>query len=211
MLFRSPRLPGSARELQSIAGVLRSAGMDCRLLTGPDASIGAVARELAHPPAVLHFAAHILAAPQTTSAVALSRSSRPGEHRILRPGEVFIALSRSGGGENQLLSSTTVSSTLRAGNSLVVLSGCGGANGAILPGVGLQGMARAWLAARSLSVVGSLWAQPDSAEPFFQAFYQSLAGNHDFRTALQAAQTAMLKQSDWRNRPHHWAGWRLVG
>jgi CHAT domain-containing protein len=206
-----PRLPGSARELQSVAGVLNSAGMDCRILTGSDASIGAVSRELAQPPAVLHFAAHILAAPQTTSAVALSRSSRPGENRILRPGEVFIGLSKSGIGESQLLSSTTVSSTLRADNSLVVLSGCGGANGAILPGIGLQGMAQAWLAARARSVVGSLWAQPDSAEPFFQAFYQSLARNHDFRTALQAAQTAMLKQSDWRNRPRHWAGWRLVG
>ncbi|MBE0659664.1 MAG: CHAT domain-containing protein [Bryobacteraceae bacterium] len=206
-----PRLPGSARELKSVASVLNSAGLDCRLLTGSDASIGAVVRELAQPPAVLHFAAHILAAPQTTSAVALSRSSRPGENRILRPGEVFIGLSRSGGGENQLLSSTTVSSTLRADNSLVVLSGCGGANGANLPGVGLQGMARAWLAARARSVVGSLWAQPDSAEPFFRAFYQSLARNQDFRTALQAAQTAMFRQSDWRNRPRHWAGWRLVG
>jgi CHAT domain-containing protein len=207
-----PRLPGSARELHSVAGVLNSAGMDCRLLTGSDASIGAVSRELARPPAVLHFAAHILAAPpQTTSTVALSRSSHQGESRILRPGEVFIGLSRSGGGENQLLSSTTVSSTLRADNSLVVLSGCGGANGDILPGIGLQGMARAWLAARARSVVGSLWAQPDSAEPFFQAFYQSLASNQDFRTALQAAQTAMFKHSDWRNRPRHWAGWRLIG
>ena len=206
-----PRLPGSAIELQTVSGILNAAGMHCRLLTGHEASIQAVARELAQPPSILHFAAHVLATPASGSAVALSRSSRAGVSRILRPGEVFIGLSRTANGENQLLSSTTVSSTLRADNSLIVLSGCGSANGAILPGVGFQGMARAWLAARAGSVVGSLWAQPDSAEPFFKHFYHSLTGNQDIRTALQAAQTAMLKQSDWRNRPRHWAGWRLVG
>ncbi|MBA3974563.1 MAG: hypothetical protein C0504_10140 [Candidatus Solibacter sp.] len=205
-----PRLPGSARELQSVAGVLDSAGIDCRLLTGAGASIAAVSRELAQPPSILHFAAHILAAPDSGSAVALSHSSPGGARTIIRPGEVFIALSRSGAGA-QLLSSTSVAASLRADNSLVVLSGCGSASGAILPGVGFQGMARAWLAARARSFLGSLWAQPDSAEPFFLAFYQALTRNHDFRTALQAAQTAMLKQSDWRNRPRHWAGWRLVG
>jgi CHAT domain-containing protein len=204
-------LPGSALELRAAAGVLHSAGIECRLLTGGDASIGAIERELARPPAILHFAAHILAAPETVSAVALSRSSPGVEGRILRPGEVFIGLSRTSQGESQLLSSTTVASTLRAGGALVVLSGCGSANGAILPGIGLQGMARAWLAARARSFVGSLWAQPDSAEPFFQAFYEALAQNQDYRTALKAAQTAMVKQSDWRKRPRHWAGWRLVG
>lgn len=206
-----PRLPGSARELRTVAGVLSAAGMACRLLTGPDASLQSVARELAQPPAILHFAAHVLAAPEAGSPIALSRSSRSGETRIIRPGEVFIGLSRSNGGESQMLSSTTVSSTLRADKALVVLSGCGSANGSILPGVGFQGMARAWLSVSARSVVGSLWAQPDSAEPFFQAFYQALTRNHDLRTALQAAQTAMLNHQDWRNQPRHWAGWRLVG
>lgn len=206
-----PRLPGSGREIKMVAGVLNSAGMDCRLLTGGDASLSAVARELAQPPAILHFAAHILAAPETGSPIALSRASHAGEQHIIRPGEIFIGLSRSGAGENAMLSSTTVASTLRADQSLVVLSGCGSANGAILPGVGLQGMARAWLSTRARSFVGSLWAQPDSAEPFFQVFYESLTRNQDSRTALQAAQTAMFKQKDWRNRPRHWAGWILAG
>lgn len=206
-----PRLPGSAVELRAAASVLDPAGVECRLLTGRDASIGAIERELASPPAILHIAAHILAAPDTGPGVALSRSSAGGEGTMVRPGEVFIGLSRTGGGQSQLLSSTTVAATLRADNALVVLSGCGSANGAILPGVGFQGMARAWLASRARALVGSLWAQPDSAEPFFQAFYRALAERKDYRTALQAAQTAMLRKSDWRKRPRHWAGWRLVG
>jgi CHAT domain-containing protein len=72
-------------------------------------------------------------------------------------------------------------------------------------------MTRAWLAARARSVVGSLWAQPDSSETFFKYLYGSLVQGNELRFALQAAQTAMIRSHDWRSQPSHWAGWILVG
>ncbi len=162
-------------------------------------------------PSIFHFAAHVLSAPAESGAVALSRSSRPQDSQIVRPGEVFIALGRGPGGRQQLLSSTNVASRLRADDAVIVLSGCGSAQGTALPGAGLQGMTRAWLAARARSVVGSLWAQPDSSEPFFRYLYGSLVKGTQLRFALQAAQTAMIQSRDWRNQPRHWAGWILVG
>jgi CHAT domain-containing protein len=130
---------------------------------------------------------------------------------MVRPGEVFIALGRAQGGRMDLLSSSAVASRMSAGGAIVVLSGCGSAQGTALPGAGLQGMTRAWLAARARSVVGSLWSQPDSSEPFFQHFYSSLAQGLELRSALQAAQTAMISDAGWRSQPRHWAGWILVG
>ena len=206
-----PRLPGAAREIQSAAEILRAAGTQCSLLTGGVVNLDSITRELAHPPSIFHFAAHVLSAPAESGAVALSRSSRPQDSQIVRPGEVFIALGRGPGGRQQLLSSTNVASRLRADDAVIVLSGCGSAQGTALPGAGLQGMTRAWLAARARSVVGSLWAQPDSSEPFFRYLYGSLVKGTQLRFALQAAQTAMIQSRDWRNQPRHWAGWILVG
>ncbi len=206
-----PRLPGAAREIQSAAEIFKAAGTQCSLLTGGGVSLDSITRELANPPSILHFAAHVLSAPDSTGTIALSRSSLLQDSQIVRPGEVFIALGRGPGGRQQLLSSTSVASRFRADNAVIVLSGCGSAQGTALPGAGLQGMTRAWLAARARSVVGSLWTQPDSSEPFFQYLYGSLVQGNELRFALQAAQTAMLRSRDWRSQPRHWAGWILVG
>lgn len=206
-----PRLPGTALEIQSAAEIFKAAGIQSSLLTGGGVSLDSITRELANPPSILHFAAHVLAAPDSDGAIALSRSSHPQDFLMVRPGEVFIALGRGPGGRQQLLSSTGVASRLRADNAVIVLSGCGSAQGTALPGAGLQGMTRAWLAARARAVVGSLWAQPDSSEPFFKYLYGSLVQGNDLRFSLQAAQTAMLRSHDWRSQPRHWAGWILVG
>jgi len=206
-----PRLPGSAVEIHSAADVLAPAGVQCSLLLGSRASLASVQRELANPPSILHFAAHVLAAPDSPYSIALSRASYALATRIVRPGEVFVALGRDASGRQQLLPASTVASRMRADGCLVVLSGCGSAQGAALPGSGLQGMTRAWLAARAGAVVGSLWSQPDSSGPFFRYLYSSLVQGTELRSALQAAQTAMLRNSDWRNQPRHWAGWILVG
>ncbi|HNY40720.1 MAG TPA: CHAT domain-containing protein [Bryobacteraceae bacterium] len=206
-----PRLPGAAFEIQSAAAILESAGAKCDLLTGRRVSLDEIAGEIARPPSILHFAAHVLSAPASGVAVALSRNPSPGAAQFVRPGEVFIALGRGPDGRQQLLSSTSIASRFRVNGSLVVLSGCGSARGAALPGAGLQGMTRAWLSASARSVVGSLWSQPDSSEHFFKYLYSSLVQGAELRSALQAAQTAMLRSRDWRNQPRHWAGWILVG
>jgi CHAT domain-containing protein len=127
------------------------------------------------------------------------------------PDEVFVALSLGSGNRLELLSSTVVSRQFRAPGSLVVLSGCESAAGPVLPGAGLQGMTSSWLAAGASAVLGSLWIQPDDAGLFFDAFYRNLRPGSDPESALQAAQTAMIRNAGWRADPRFWSAWILVG
>ncbi len=46
---------------------------------------------------------------------------------------------------------------------MVVLSGCNSAQGSVLPGTGLLGRNRAWLAAGTRNAIGSRWAVPDGS------------------------------------------------
>ena len=91
-------------------------------------------------PAVLHLATHVLFPPQDSS---------PG----------LVALSLTHGGELEFLSATEIAS-MRLNLGLVVLNGCSSARAAILPGAGLMGMTRAWLAAGARAVIVTRWATP---------------------------------------------------
>jgi len=95
----------------------------------------------------------------------------------------------------------------------VVLSGCHSAAGAVLPGTGLLGLSRAFLAAGARAVVSSRWSTPDDDGALFAAFYANLGvGNRmDAGRALRAAQLAMLRSGGRRARPRYWSAYFLVG
>ena len=131
-----PRLVGSAQELSACAREWRGSGT---LLTGPDLTIGRLAAELNRRPAVVHFATHFL---QPTPD---------------NPADVRIALGlipRTDQPRQELLSLTDLT-LLRVPGSLVSLSGCHSAAGLALPGAGLLGLSRAFLAA------GRQWCDRD--------------------------------------------------
>jgi CHAT domain-containing protein len=124
----------------------------------------------------------------------------------------LIALSFSAGGDTELLTPSEISSW-RIHTGLVVLSGCHSAAGAALPGTGVPGLTRAWLAAGAQSVVGSLWDTKDDDGALFSVLYHSLhsAGRLDAPRALREAQLAMIHSDGSQSRPGYWGAYFVMG
>ena len=189
-----PRLVASAAELDACARAWKG---DHILLEGEHASRRELVAEIAQEPAVLHFATHFLEFPgkQADSGIALGLTSGK-EIDLLTPEEI-------------------VHWPVRAG--LVVLSGCHSAAGAVLPGTGLLGLTRAFLAAGAGAVVSSRWATPDDDGALFAVFYGSLRSqwrtrnSTDAAGALREAQLATIRSGGERARPRYWSAFFLVG
>jgi CHAT domain-containing protein len=184
-----PRLVGSGTEVEACA---RAWDGQSVLLRGKDASREKLAEQLRQNPAVVHLATHYL-------------------ESAGRPRYSLIALSLAPTGETQVLSPLEVSGwRIHAG--LVVLSGCHSAAGAALPGEGVMGLTRAWLAAGARSVVGSLWDTPDDEGALFGEFYRYLRVTRQLNAgaALQAAQMAMIDSGGRLSRPSYWGAYFAV-
>jgi CHAT domain-containing protein len=196
-LAELPRLVGSLPEVENCARAWD--GTATVVLTGSAASRDSLARALnASPPAVLHFATHFISSRQTAD-------------------ETMIALSLQPGSSTPLLNLLTGRDiySLRLPGSLVVLSGCSSAAGRSLPGAGLLGLTRAFLAAGASSVVASHWPTPDDSGVLFASFYRNLRDRQSGTPsgpakALRAAQLEMLHSSSWRAAPRYWAAFQVT-
>ncbi len=188
-----PRLPGSGREIAACANAWKGP-VPPVLLTGGDACGAALRKALERRPSVLHLATHVIAPEQA-------------------PGQGLIALSLQSGGEPELVGPATIWNW-GLKSDLVVLSGCSSGQGAVLPGAGLMGLSRAWLASGSGAVVASRWPAPDDTGEFFLSFYRHLRETGAARrpdTALQRAQLEMLRSGTWRSSPKYWAAYFVAG
>jgi CHAT domain-containing protein len=100
---------------------------------------------------------------------------------------------------------------------LVILNGCNSAHAAILPGAGLMGLTRAWLAAGVSAVIVTRWAMPDQDDgELFPSFYERLHALHGLRDStsfaqvLQQAQLTELHAGGRRAKPAYWAAYFCV-
>jgi tetratricopeptide (TPR) repeat protein len=191
------RLVGSGREIASCARIWRSQGIEPILLTGAAANKESLSEALRRSPAVLHMAAHILFPTQNS-------------------GLGLVALALRPRGEVELLSATEIAN-MRVKLGLVVLNGCSSAHAEILPGAGLMGMTRAWLAAGARAVIVTRWAMADEDDgEIFASFYQRLHAVHGFKDrksfaqVLQLAQLNELHAGGRRASPAHWAAYFCV-
>jgi CHAT domain-containing protein len=185
-----PRLVGSSAEIRSCA---RLWGGDEILLTGRDASRARLLDALARNPAVVHIAAHVV------------QSTR-------KPAYGLIAFSPGGAGGPDLLAPYDIARwRFRAG--VVVLSGCSSGAGPALPGAGLLGLTRAWLAAGARNVVASRWPVTDDRSGIFEAFYRHLQadGVANPAQALQKAQKDIMLTGGYLSHPRHWGAYFVVG
>jgi tetratricopeptide (TPR) repeat protein len=192
-----PRLPGSGREVESCARVWTAAGRKAQLLEGPEANKRKLMEAAADRPAVLHVAAHMLFPAQES-------------------GSGMLALSIVGGGEVELLSETEVAG-MPAKVALVVLDGCSSGRGVVLPGAGLMGMTRAWLAAGARAVIATRWPVPDQdSGAIFASLYRlylergAAASPVSFGELLRDAQLAELRAGGKRAAPANWASYFSV-
>jgi CHAT domain-containing protein len=185
-----PRLVASGPELDACA---RAWDGQRVLLKGAEASRDKLQEQIRRNPAVLHFATHFLPSDggRISGLIALSLNPR-GETELLAPEEI---------------------AHWKVNGALVVLSGCRSAQGAVLPGTGLLGLTRAWLAAGAQSVIGSRWSTPDDSGELFSALYRNLRrqAHPDAAEALRAAQVEMISAGGWRAKPRYWGTYLTVG
>jgi tetratricopeptide (TPR) repeat protein len=196
-LYELARLPGTAREVDTCVKTWQSGGHETIVLKGADANTDGFRELLRKNPSVFHIAAHIVFPPVANG---------PG----------MIALALRPGASVQFVSATEIATT-RSRVGLVVLDGCSSANAPALPGAGLMGLTRAWLAAGARAVVATRWATGDQHNgDLFHSFYNRLAslersgGRISFSRLLQQAQIAELTSGDRRADPGRWAAYFCV-
>lgn len=180
------RLPGARREGRH---VVRRAGPGSVLRVGSEAGESFLKKQSLARFGVLHLAAHAVAdeANPEASAVLLATDA-PGEDGLLQVDEI-VRLDLEG--------------------SLVALSSCRSASGALLGGEGMMSLSRAFAAAGSTAVIGSLWpVRDDDAQAFFTVFYDHLAAGETAATAFSAAQRERLADGA---PAQGWAGFVLSG
>jgi CHAT domain-containing protein/tetratricopeptide (TPR) repeat protein len=179
-------LPDARREARRVA---RSCGPGSVVRFGPEAGEGFLKRQDLSRFGVLHLAAHAVADESSPEASAvLLAADAPGEDGRLQVDEI---------------------SRLDLRGSLVALSSCRSASGALVGGEGVMSLSRAFFAAGSAAVVGSLWPlRDDDAEAFFEIFYGRLADGDTAAAAFSAAQRQRLRD---RAPAEAWAGFVLSG
>ena len=119
-----------------------------------------------------------------------------------------VLLAADAPGEDGLLQVDEIT-RLDLRGSLVALSSCRSASGALLGGEGVMSLSRAFFAAGSATVIGSLWpVRDDDAEAFFAVFYDHLAAGETASAAFSAAQRERLEDGA---PAQAWAGFVLSG
>ena len=169
--------------------ILERLGDGGLLLLGSEAAESFLKGPGLHDFDVLHFAAHAIidtGHPQR-SAVLLAPGT-PEEDGLLQPRDI---------------------ARLDLEGKVVVLSACQGSSGTVLRGEGVLSLARAFFAAGSSAVVGSLWRlRDDEAAQLFDRFYAHLATGHSVEAALAAAQADRIQNGAPAGA---WAGLSVLG
>jgi CHAT domain-containing protein len=182
----TPRLPGTARELDEI-GCL--APTPPTILTGENATEAAVMRELPRHNSA-HIACHGVIDPDDSQYSGLILSP---------PLETDV-------GHDDILQAWEIAE-MRLANETVILSSCSAAAGALVKSEGLVGVVDALQRAGVRQVAAPLWPIFDSVVPdIVTATYRHLAQGFTLDEAMR------LTRCDFRNaNPRHWACWSVYG
>jgi CHAT domain-containing protein/tetratricopeptide (TPR) repeat protein len=184
-----PRLPGTAREVETVAGFFPT---DRRtVLTRKEATAAALEAALARAPGRLravHLACH-----------GLLDDERPRLSGLVLAGGRVLTLDE------------VAALPLRA--DLAVLSACDTARGRLLEGEGVLGLTRAVLLAGASQVVVTDWrVADDGAQGLMTAFYRALVEDGLApAAALRRAKVEALRAEGGRAHPFHWAAFVLWG
>ena len=166
------------------------------LLTGFDASEGALRRLARSPHRYWHFSSHVVV-----------DSERPNNSFLL------LSIPRNGVRAERLTVFDILGLSL--GAEMVTLNGCDSGAGKNLPGEGVMSLARAFLAAGARSVCATRWKIPDEGGALVRQLYRHLLAEGETginrAEALRQAQIEMIRAGDWRSDPGYWAAYFLVG
>jgi CHAT domain-containing protein len=161
------------------------------LLLGQQFTRASLGQAIDSRPAVLHVAGHVVA-----------------HHSD--PSQVMIGLGLAHDGKPDFLTPSDIAAKqIRVG--LVSVNGCASGGGASLPGSGLVGLTRAWLAAGAESVAATYWPVEDDRGALFSKVYTELGrGPVSPLRAARALQAAQLAARAQNADPRAWAAVFLV-
>lgn len=212
----------SAREIQHIAGLLRSLRLPYAMADGYGATEESFKQLGVHrpSPALIHLSTHGYFFPDPASRSSAPAGDDPAfvnsKHPLIRSGlilaganRVWVGGSAVPGHEDGILTAYEISQLDLGGTQLVVLSACETGLGDIVGNEGVYGLQRAFRIAGVKNVLMSLWQVPDyQTQELMTLFYKKwLVGKQPLRQALAAAQ---LEMRDMGYEPYYWAGWVLV-
>ena len=178
------RLVATEAEVQACARLFGPA--QATILTGLQATESGIRQAASSPHRFWHFSSHVVVDAE-------------------RPNLSFIALTLP-----ERLTVYDIAG-LPARAEMVTVNGCDSGKGKWLPGAGMLGLARAFLAAGAQSACVTAWKIPDEGGALVERLYGHVRAGARRAEALRRAQVEMIRASGWRAEPRYWAAYFLVG
>ncbi len=225
-------LPWTEKEVNSIAPMLRAAGLQPSVRSGFAATEEFFKTVGAPSPRILHIATHGYFFPDPKQTVDGGRQTVDGgrltvdgkepvykmsEHPMIRSGLLLAGANHAWetgkpikpGMEDGILTAYEISQMDLSNTELVVLSACETGLGDIQGNEGVYGLQRAFKIAGAKYLIMSLWQVPDfQTQELMTVFYQKwLTDKMTIPDAFQAAQQQMRAKYE---HPYFWAGFVLV-
>ena len=213
-----PELPGTKKETEDIAAMLRSKNWKANLLLAQYATEEEIKK--LESPAILHIATHGFFLPDedTGDEKTLGFSTEQArQNPLLRSGLLMAGASAPKNNallkqDDGILTAYEASLLNLQNTDLVILSACETGLGELVNGQGVYGLQRAFLTAGAKSIVMSLWVVDDDATQnlmtgFYQNYLESDPKNTK-RKSLRQAQLALKKQYP---HPYYWGAFVLIG
>ena len=221
-------LPGTKKEVEGIADLLKSNKWDVNVIEGKNASEDKVKNLVGkNSKSIMHIATHGFAFPdkennKKRTEIGLENGNeryKVAENPMIRSGLLFSGSNMTWQGKgDSLLKMTNEDGVLTAyelsqlsldNTKLVVLSACETGKGAIQGSEGTFGLKRALKLAGVDNMIVSLWKVPDDATmEMMTIFYTELAKTKKPVPAFELAQKTM--RNKYPNEPKKWAGFVFV-
>jgi CHAT domain-containing protein len=190
-----PRLPGTAKEADAIAGLTKATVYRDKAAT--ETTIKSL-----HAPPVLHLATH-----------GFFLTDDPNvDNPLLQSGLAFAGANKLvSGGDDGILTALEAAGLDLWGTRLVVLSACETGLGKVTNGDGVYGLRRALVIAGAESLVMSLWQVDDVAtQNLMTGYYKRLEAGGGRSAALRDVQLELLKSPKYAH-PFYWASFIPAG
>lgn len=190
--FEFDRIPGTAKEIQSIAGLFSEKHESTDILLGVNATRKDLLDLDLSKFRYIHFATHGIL---------------PVDAGVREPS---LILSYDGTTSDEMLLPISTIMRLNIDADDVVLSACNTGSGQVTRAEGVMSLGRAFMAAGASSVTVSLWEVSDeSTALLMKQYYQNLLAGKSKDEALADART-WLFQNGYR-QPYFWAPFVLIG
>ncbi len=213
-------LPGTAKEIEAIAGFFAAKKIAVEKFAGNNASETSIRQTTSPSPDIIHIATHgfFLASPDTKADATLVVNADPAvlssfADPLMRSGIVLAGANRFWAGrvpaigqDDGILTAFEIAQMDWHNTTVVTLSACETGLGEVQDGEGVFGLKRAIKLAGARYTLVSLWQVPDAeTAELMSLFYESMLQGNAVRDAFFAAQTAMRK----KYKPFAWAAFVL--